>query len=163
MSQRADTPAKPNSGVRIFPPGVYAIGLVVGYALQWLWPLPIVPTSGLLAVQIAGAVIVIAGVALIVSATMLFRRLGTSPNPTLATTALAVHGPYRFTRNPMYLGLAFLQAGLSLAGNALWPLIALVPVVWIIQTRVIAREESYLKATFGTEYLPYYARVRRWI
>ncbi|MBV8230410.1 MAG: isoprenylcysteine carboxylmethyltransferase family protein [Planctomycetaceae bacterium] len=90
-----------------------------------------------------------------------FRRLGTTPNPAGPTTALAVGGPYRFTRNPMYLGLVFLMAGLEFLANALWPLV-LLPVV-IVRRAVIDREERYLTAEFGEEYLRYKARVRRWL
>ena len=74
---------------------------------------------------------------------------------------MAVGGPYRFTRNPMYLGLVFILAGLVLLANALWPLI-LLPVV-IVRRAVIDREERYLTAKFGEEYLRYLARVRRWL
>jgi protein-S-isoprenylcysteine O-methyltransferase Ste14 len=92
-----------------------------------------------------------------------FRRAGTSPDPHEPTTALALDGPYRLTRNPMYLGMALVQGGLALAGNALWPLLALVPVIWVIRTQVIDKEERYLEAKFGGEYRAFKERVRRWI
>jgi protein-S-isoprenylcysteine O-methyltransferase Ste14 len=156
-SMTADT-----SGVRIFPPGVYLAGLVVGYALQWLWPLPILPGADG-AARVLGVIALIAGAGLMAWAVGQFRRVGTSPNPTLPTTALTTEGPYRFTRNPMYLGMALLMAGFALLGNALWPLIALIPVIWIIRTQVIAREEPYLETKFGAEYTAFKARVRRWL
>jgi protein-S-isoprenylcysteine O-methyltransferase Ste14 len=81
----------------------------------------------------------------------------------VATRALTFEGPYRFTRNPMYLGLALLLAGLAGIGNALWPLLAVIPVVAIIRTQVIAREETYLENRFGEEYRAYRGRVRRWL
>jgi protein-S-isoprenylcysteine O-methyltransferase Ste14 len=62
----------------------------------------------------------------------------------------------------MYLGLALLLAGLALLGDALWPLIAIIPCVWIIQTQVIAREEVYLQGKFGKDYRAFKSRVRRW-
>jgi protein-S-isoprenylcysteine O-methyltransferase Ste14 len=152
-----------SSGVRIFPPGVYLAGLVIGYILQWLWPLPILPGSGDPIVRIVGAALALAGIALMLLAVATFRRAGTSPNPTVATSALAVEGPYRFTRNPMYLGLALLLAGIAGIGNALWPLLSLIPVVAVIQTQVIEREERYLEAKFGAAYRDYRSRVRRWL
>jgi protein-S-isoprenylcysteine O-methyltransferase Ste14 len=155
-------PEADNSGVRIFPPGVYLGGLVVGYLLQWLWPVPILPGAASIA-RILGAILALAGIALVLVAVAAFRRAGTSPNPTAATSALTFDGPYRFTRNPMYLGLALLLAGLAGLGNALWPLIAVIPVVAIIQTQVIAREERYLEAKFGEAYRDYRSRVRRWL
>jgi protein-S-isoprenylcysteine O-methyltransferase Ste14 len=97
------------------------------------------------------------------SAVAMFRRAGTSPDPREPTTALAFDGPYRFTRNPMYLGMALILGGLALVGNALWPLIAVVLAVWIIRTQVIDREERYLEAKFGGAYRDFKSRVRRWI
>jgi protein-S-isoprenylcysteine O-methyltransferase Ste14 len=92
-----------------------------------------------------------------------FRAAGTSPDPHEPTTTIATAGPYRFTRNPMYLGMTLILGGLAFLGNALWPLVAVVPVVWWIQTQVIAKEEAYLEAKFGAEYLALKARVRRWL
>jgi protein-S-isoprenylcysteine O-methyltransferase Ste14 len=99
-------------------------------------------------------------------AVLTFRAAGTSPNPMRPTTSLAFGGPYRFSRNPMYLGLAVASASFALFWNALWrwgvPLFALcaMALVWRF---VIAREERYLAAKFGEEYLRYRGRVRRWI
>ena len=63
----------------------------------------------------------------------------------------------------MYLGMALVFAGFALLGNALWPLLALIPVIWAIQKQVIAREEIYLEAKFGADYLALKSRVRRWL
>jgi protein-S-isoprenylcysteine O-methyltransferase Ste14 len=79
------------------------------------------------------------------------------------TTAIVFTGPYRFTRNPMYLGLALLQAGLAMVTNSLWPLLTLAPVIVAVRRLVIDREERYLEAKFGEEYRAYKARVRRWV
>jgi protein-S-isoprenylcysteine O-methyltransferase Ste14 len=162
MSQ-SNTAGVDNSGVRIFPPAVYVGGLIIGYAIQWLWPFPIAPDAWSLLIRIVGVVVLASGVWLVLSAASLFGRLGTPPNPTQPTTALATDGPYRFTRNPMYFGMGLMLAGFALVGNALWPLIALVPAVGIIRMQVIDREERYLEAKFGNEYRQFKARVRRWI
>jgi protein-S-isoprenylcysteine O-methyltransferase Ste14 len=156
-------PETDSAGVRIFPPAVYLGGLVIGYALNWLWPVPILPGDADPIVRIVGGALALAGIALMLLAVAAFRRAGTSPNPTVATSALTFDGPYRFTRNPMYLGLALLTAGIAGIGNALWPLLAVIPVVAIIQTQVIAREERYLETKFGETYLAYRSRVRRWL
>ena len=63
----------------------------------------------------------------------------------------------------MYLGMALVFAGFALLGNALWPLLTLIPVIWAIQTQVIAKEEAYLEAKFGADYLALKSRVRRWL
>jgi protein-S-isoprenylcysteine O-methyltransferase Ste14 len=151
------------SGVRIFPPAVYIAGLVIGYLIEWLWPVPILPGPFGFVLRILGIAVILAGAGLIVSAIIRFRSIGTPVNPTEPTTTLTFDGPYRFTRNPMYLGLALLLAGFALVGDALWPLLAVIPAGWIIQTQVIAREEPYLEAKFGLPYRDFKARVRRWL
>ena len=163
MSNGSAAQSPATSGVRLFPPGIYVGALILGYAIEALWPIPIVPGPMSLIVRIVGLLLLLAGASFIASATRLFRRIGTPVNPTEPTTALGVDGPYRFTRNPMYLGMALVFAGFALLGNALWPLLALIPVIWAIQTQVIAREEIYLEAKFGADYLALKSRVRRWL
>jgi len=154
-----------SSGVRVFPPALYAAGIGTAYLLQWWWPLrPMTAGSGLLWVaRVVGWVFIAASIMLPIWAVGLFHRAGTTPNPMRPTTALVFRGPYRFTRNPMYLGLALLQVGLALVTNALWPLLTLAPVVVAVRRLVIDREERYLEAKFGEEYRAYKARVRRWL
>ena len=151
------------AGIRILPPFVYLGGLLAGYAIWWFWPIPVAPGEWSFAIRVAGGVAVVLGVWLATAAVIAFRRVGTSPDPHEPTTALTFDGPYRLTRNPMYLGMALVQGGLALAGNALWPLLALVPVIWVIRTQVIAKEEAYLEAKFGGEYRAFKERVRRWL
>jgi protein-S-isoprenylcysteine O-methyltransferase Ste14 len=160
----SDDPSTANAGVRIFPPVVFLGGLAIGYAIQWLWPVAIFPQGGWsIAVRLIGIAAIASGFWMAVSALSLFRRLGTPPEPWEPAKALAVEGPYRYTRNPMYLGMSLAVAGFALIGNALWPLLALIPAVWIIRTQVIDREERYLESRFGAEYRAFKARVRRWL
>jgi protein-S-isoprenylcysteine O-methyltransferase Ste14 len=79
------------------------------------------------------------------------------------TTALVTSGPYRLTRNPMYLGMAFLYAGLALSFGVTWSLAFLPLVLLAVDRLAILREEHYLEAKFGEEYRRYKARVRRWL
>ncbi|MBV8078354.1 MAG: isoprenylcysteine carboxylmethyltransferase family protein [Planctomycetaceae bacterium] len=151
------------SGVRIFPPLIYLGGLFLGFLLHWRLPLPIVPAVLVGPLRLLGAFCLVAGLALDIWAVATFRRAGTTPHPAGPATALVVGGPYRFTRNPMYLGLVCITAGLALLTNALWPLILLPIVIVIVRRAVIDREEHYLTAKFGEEYLRYKARVRRWL
>jgi protein-S-isoprenylcysteine O-methyltransferase Ste14 len=90
-------------------------------------------------------------------------RVGSDPNPYKPATALAVHGPYRYTRNPMYLAMTIFYLGLTLLVNTLWPLVLLPAVLLVVQRGVINREERYLERTFGDAYRAYKARVRRWL
>src|SRR5256885_3797389 len=148
-----------SSGVVFPPPFVYALGLGIGYALDRLKPATIGVDGG--ARTLLGWVLAGAGVALAASAIVLFRRAGTSPVPIQPTTALVVRGPYRFTRNPMYLGLAALYVGVTLLINSLWPLVVLPVVLIVIRWWVVAREEAYLERKFGDAYRAYTTRVRR--
>ena len=76
---------------------------------------------------------------------------------------LVTDGPFRYTRNPGYLGLTMLYAGIAVLRNALWAILLLPLVLYVIQRQVIGREERYLERTFGEEYRAYKAQVRRWL
>lgn len=157
----AGTPTD-TSGIRFPPPFIYAGGFVAGYALHRLVPLRLWAEPGVAQRLIAWCLVAV-WVVLSVSAVFLFRRAGTTPNPAKPTTALVTRGPYRFTRNPLYVGLAALYLGLTLLVNSLWPLLFFPGVIALVRTRVIAREEAYLEAKFGDEYRAYRMRVRRWL
>ena len=151
------------SGVRIFPPLIYAGLFALGYAVHRFVPLHLWPAGAPPAVRAIAWILIAVSLGLAASAVFLFRRAGTTPNPMEPTTAIVVHGPYRFTRNPMYVSLVALYVGVTLFVNSAWPLILLPAVVLLVQRQVIAREEAYLEAKFGEEYRAYKARVRRWI
>lgn len=147
-------------GVRFPPPALYLLGLLAGIVLE------IVVGSGDLPFPFAVIAAVI-GVSMFTvlsgGALSLFTRSGTSPIPATPATALVTTGPYRYTRNPMYLGLAFLYAGIALVFGLLWALAALPVVLLIVDRVVIPPEERHLEARFGDEYRAYKTRVRRWI
>jgi protein-S-isoprenylcysteine O-methyltransferase Ste14 len=157
------TPPRDNAGIRVYPPAIYLAALAAGFALQYVWPIPLVPSRLGLAARIAGASLLVAGFALALWAIGIFQAAKTSPHPMRSTTALAFGGPYRFTRNPMYLSLAVMSVGASLVGNALWPLLFLPLALAVIRRAVIDKEERYLEGKFGDEYLAFKARVRRWL
>ncbi len=150
------------SGVRFPPPFYYLIGLMLGFGIQWLLPVQLVTTTYRPLLSIAGAAAILLGLSLGAWAVITFRHAGTSPNPHKPTTAFTTAGPYRFTRNPMYLGLTLVSFGISLLGNALWPLLAVPVVVLLVDRSVITREEHYLEKKFGADYLGYKQRTRRW-
>lgn len=161
-----------NPGVRIPPPLFYAVAIVLGLLFDGVHSLPVVTPasvgSGVSRIGLSRIVLVVAWllvacwVYLTSTAFRLFRRKHTSVLPARPSTTLVVAGPYRFTRNPMYLGLALLTIALSLFLNTWWPIILLVPALFVIQSFVIAREESYLHRRFGAEYDAYACQVRRW-
>ena len=111
----------------------------------------------------AGLVLMGLAIGLILWAALHFRRLRTAIIPFQPSTALVTSGPYRFTRNPMYLGMALIYVGAALLFDLRWALLLLPLVLLVIQTRVIALEERYLEAKFGDEYRAYRSRVRRWL
>ena len=155
--------AKPDrSGVSFPPPLVYAGLLLVGYGVHRLWPVALIPAAPHW-VDDLGWVMVGVGVAFAVTAVLAFRLAGTHVNPTKPATTVVAHGPFRLTRNPMYLSLALVYLGVTAMVNSLWPLLLFPPVIWIISTFVIAREEAYLEGKFGSTYLDYKRRVRRWL
>ena len=96
-------------------------------------------------------------------AIVLFRRSRTSLVPIVPAKALVTRGPYRVTRNPMYVGLAFLYAAIALYFRLSWGLLLLPVVLLSVYYLVIAREEGYLERRFGEAYMRYKAQVRRWL
>jgi protein-S-isoprenylcysteine O-methyltransferase Ste14 len=91
------------------------------------------------------------------------RRAGTRVEANKPTTTIVTDGPYRFTRNPIYIGMFLGQAGLAIGFDSLWVLVMLMPFYLVIRYGVIAREEDYLDRKFGAAYRVYKARVRRWL
>jgi len=113
---------------------------------------------------VAAFVALAAGILLGVASVADFRKANTTILPAgRPTTAVVDGGPYRFTRNPMYLAMTIGYLGLSLLFNTVWALLALPAVVIIIDIFVIRREERYLTNKFGEEYRAYCSRVRRWL
>jgi protein-S-isoprenylcysteine O-methyltransferase Ste14 len=110
-----------------------------------------------------GAICIVIWLALDGSAMLRFRSARTSMVPMKPSTALVTSGPYLATRNPMYVGMAFLYAGLALLLGVIWSLAFLPAVLLMVDRFVIAREERYLEAKFGEEYRAYKGRVRRWL
>jgi protein-S-isoprenylcysteine O-methyltransferase Ste14 len=155
------TNAEPDSsGVRLPPPLIYLAGLALGWLLGAWHPLGRIPAP--LRWTLGGA-LAVAGLCLLLPALRAMRRAGTAIAPTRPTTRLVVGGPFRVTRNPLYLSLVLLYAALAVLTRTLWALILLPAVVVVLQRVVIAREEAYLERRFGDEYRAYRARVRRWI
>jgi protein-S-isoprenylcysteine O-methyltransferase Ste14 len=112
---------------------------------------------------IAGWVVVWLGFAISLTGILTFRLAGTTMFPFAPASRLVRHGPYRFTRNPMYLGATITYIGFAMVLNTGWPVILLPVVIWAMVRYVIRYEEAYLEQTFGAEYAEYRKRVRRWL
>ncbi len=142
------------------PPLVYAAGLVAAWWLHGDHPLPLV--IGQLAFPLGWGLIAV-GLAGFVWALSAIWGHHTTVNPYRAASNLVTEGPFRYSRNPIYLSDWFIYAGVTLLLQSLWPLL-LAPLVWVaMRYGVIAHEEAHLEARFGEEYRRYRARVRRWL
>ena len=133
--------------------------ITVGVVLNLVWPLCFIPS----ALVLAGPVIVVAAVLLFVLAVREFRAAGTSVRASKRTTTIVRTGPYRFSRNPIYLAFVMLLLGLALWLNNLWLLVTLAVFAGFISLMIIPREEQFLERNFQAGYSEYKARVRRWL
>ena len=146
----------------IWPPTIYLAAAVLSGLAAWFSPWPFQIDWRMLG-GVAGSALVALGLAVAVSAERRFKGAGTPVPPTRPTTAIVSSGIYRHTRNPMYLGMSLVLAGLGLVFNQLWFLLALPVAVFAVTKLAIEREEEYLTKKFGAEYVNYKARVRRWV
>ncbi len=149
-----------NPGVVAPPPVIYLGFLVLGGALDYLWPVGL--GAGAVGVAAGAALFAIGGV-IAVTAIRQFRRAGTDFKTHRPSTAIVTGGLYRHSRNPIYIALALAYAGIAVAADGLWAMALLVPTLVVVHHGVIAREERYLEGKFGDEYLRYKASVRRWL
>ncbi len=145
-----------------FPPpfiylGLLLIGLAADRAIGWSLGLP-------LPARVTTAVILIVpGAGLLLAASGRFRGAGTNVKPWMPTTTVVSAGIYGHSRNPMYIAMALIHAGLAVGFGSPGALVTLPVAILLIRTQVIAREERYLEEKFGDDYRAYKARVRRWL
>jgi protein-S-isoprenylcysteine O-methyltransferase Ste14 len=147
--------------VLIRPPLAWGLAVIAGLALNWLVPLPLLP-AGVPAGWL-GAMVFVLALALFAWAIVTVTRAGSNVPTNRPTTSIVESGPYRFTRNPIYLGMVLGLIGLAVAFDNLWLLMMLVPFALVIRYGVVAREEAYLERKFGDVYRGYRSRVRRWL
>jgi protein-S-isoprenylcysteine O-methyltransferase Ste14 len=156
MADTTDT-----ANVIIRPPIAWAVAVLAALALNWLMPLPFVPAA--VPAGWVGAMVFALALALVAWAIATVTRAGSNVPTSLPTTTIVGTGPYRFTRNPIYLGMVLGLISLAIALNSLWPLLMLVPFALVIHYGVVVREEAYLERKFGDVYRRYRAHVRRWL
>ena len=150
-----------NAGVIAHPPIIYLVALVVGLAIHFAVPVRFLPTGW---VQLAiGLPLIAIGLFFGASGQRAMRSAGTPVSPREPSTAVAVDGPFRFTRNPLYLALTLFYLGIAVSLNALLTVLLVVPLLAFVTVGVVKREERYLERKLFQEYLDYKARVRRWI
>jgi len=147
-------------GVVVRPPFLYGGALVVFLVCRWLWPTPIFGRGVALW---PGLALVALAIGFMIWGRRTLAAAGTNINPARPTTAIVTTGPYRFSRNPLYVGLTLLYLGLTLAVNTWWGMVVLVPLLATMHRGVVLREEHYLEKKFGESYRQYCARVRRYL
>jgi protein-S-isoprenylcysteine O-methyltransferase Ste14 len=155
MDSTADT-----SRVIVRPPLAWGLALIAGLALHGLVPLPFLPAN--MPAGAIGAIVFVLALALFAWAIVTITREGSNVPTNQPTTTIVESGPYRFTRNPIYLAMFLALIGFTIAFDTLWLLMTLVPFALVIRYGVVAREEAYLEHKFGDVYRRYCSRVRRW-
>ncbi len=152
------------AAVRIFPPVIPALIILLGIGLNYVWPIDLaLAISKPLRFWIGGAIVVSAMLGLGAWSILIMRRDGQREYPWEPTFNIIDHGPFRLTRNPMYLQMVLVCLGVGIAFMNWW-LLLLTPVCgWLLLRLAIIPEEAYLEKRFGDTYLAYKERVRRWL
>ena len=145
-------------GVRIPPPVIVAAVLAAAWVLQRVAPVPVGPP-----LPEIGGLVIFAALALIGVAILVLVKAGNDPRPDKPDTALIEAGPFRFSRNPIYLGFLVAVAGFALRWGDLWGWAAVIVSHILLDRLVVAKEEAYLATRFGAAYETYRSRVRRWL
>jgi protein-S-isoprenylcysteine O-methyltransferase Ste14 len=149
-----------NPGIRVPPPPVYLLALLLGLLLDRKAHVPFLPRG---VARVLGWPLVGGGMALAAWFVRTMRGVDTTIRIDKPVSSLVQNGPFRYSRNPGYVALAMIYTGIAVLRNALWAILLLPLVLYVIQREVIEREERYLERTFSEEYLAYKARVRRWV
>ena len=156
MSDTSDT-----ANVMVPPPIAWGLAVLTGFILQWIVPMRFMPAA--VPSRWLGGILFMLAIALFAWAIATMTRAGSNVPTNLPSTTIVAAGPYRFTRNPIYLGMFLAIIGLAIAFDSLWLLVTLVPFALTIRYGVVAREEAYLERKFGDAYRQYRGHVRRWL
>jgi protein-S-isoprenylcysteine O-methyltransferase Ste14 len=162
MDEPGTTTGGPATGrpLRLRPPLLFAAAIATGVVLHLAWPLSFTARAARWPI---GVTLSMTGVALIVAAIREFGVAGTPVPGSRSTTAIVRSGPYRFSRNPIYVGFALIHLGIAASLGSWWLLVTLAVSVSVIAIAVVPREERYLEARFGSMYSAYKSSVRRWL
>ena len=147
-------------GVRFPPPLVFVISLVLGGIVHSIWPVGLIESVLLRYLGVTLCVVALLG---LLGIGLMFHRHKTSIEPWKPTSTVMSHGPYAYSRNPIYVGFCFVAIGVGLSQNSLWITLSFLPAAFIVFHTAIVREEKYLEKKFGEEYRRYKEKVRRWL
>lgn len=157
VNQSQDHPSIP-----IPPPLMFFAFLGIGFLLNYLFPVKIFQLDRIFRLVCSGTLVTVSGYLALGSIIVLLRNQ-TSFDPSKPTVKIVRQGPFRFSRNPMYLSLLFLNAGIAVFTESLWMCLALPVLLIALDFTAVRPEEEYLERRFGTRYLEYKAKVRRWL
>jgi protein-S-isoprenylcysteine O-methyltransferase Ste14 len=144
----------------MLPPFIPALAILIGLALQRLWPLGFLPEDG---GNWFGWLLLVAALSLGGAAAWKMKSAQTHVHVHKPTTLIVGSGPFAYSRNPIYLGMTLVVVAVACISNSLWVLLLAAPTAFAIQKFAIEPEERYLEGKFGRDYLDYKARVRRWL
>lgn len=150
----------PGTSLMVHPPIVALLCIAISYLLGRLIPLPFTAPAIL---RYIGVALTVVGVLLGIGAFLEFQKARTTVDPHGSATQLVISGIYRFTRNPMYLGLLLIVIGLPLYFGLFWGILLAPVFIFVMDHLVIQHEEIYLEKKFGKTYTDYTSRVRRWV
>jgi protein-S-isoprenylcysteine O-methyltransferase Ste14 len=162
-TKRMSNPSPAGPDVPYPPPLLFVAGIAAGWLLARAFPLPLVGLTARSAAALVGWLLVAIGTGLSIWGLATFRGAGTPIRPNRPASTLVTHGPFRLSRNPMYVGLCLVYLGVMLLMNSAWIVLFLPFVIATLYLTVIRHEERYLAVTFGIAYDEYRRRVRRWL
>jgi protein-S-isoprenylcysteine O-methyltransferase Ste14 len=161
VANTVEATAADHAGVIARPPFLYLGVFLVALVARWFVPLPILSNTA--AAVALGLVLAVVAVAVARWGRRTMKAAGTNINPAQPAMTIVTSGPFRYSRNPLYLALTLLYVGLTLAVNTWWGLVCLVPLLITMHLGVVRREERYLERKFGDSYRTYRSRVRRYL
>lgn len=150
-------------GVIAPPPLLYLGTLALGLLIQAVRPLPLLPKVLAAVRKPLGAGLIASGVIGLFWATRTMFRAGEHPDPDKPVATVLDEGPFRYSRNPIYVAMTAIYLGITVFRNATWPVAFLPALMTVMVERVVLREEQYLEQQFGSDYREYKSRVGRWI
>ena len=160
---KSDDKKRDHAGDRFPPPLFFILGFAVSLLVHKFLPLYLIPDSLRGIFSIIGSLCTLIGLAFMIWGLLTFLRFRTAVSPYRPASQVVTSGPYRFSRNPMYVGFTIAYIGGILTKNTLWALLLLPVILWLLIVLVIRPEERYLTKSFGSVYTDYAKRVRRWL
>lgn len=155
-----DSPVKQSTDIKLPAPIYYGLALALGFALNTIWDIGVLPVPWGF---VMGIVLIVISILITLPVLLQFKRQKTTFDSRRVPTSLIMEGPFRYSRNPSYVALTLLYLGLVLVLNSFWLILLLLPVLIMVDRKIICSEEKYLTQKFGDDYRQYQSSVRRWL